>query len=108
MPINRSKAPSATKRASGVIGKSGNSPKYPCGGTPLRRISEVGAIMSSRCNIGKGKERVDIVLDETVKSADATALTRRCGEPPSPQIEMDLVFAGGIAGTPGNGNPVRR
>jgi len=34
----------------------------PCGGTHLRRTGEVGAITLKRRNIGKGKERIEIVL----------------------------------------------
>jgi alanyl-tRNA synthetase len=34
----------------------------PCGGTHLKQTSEVGKIKLKRKNIGKGKERVEIVL----------------------------------------------
>lgn len=36
--------------------------KVPCGGTHLKRTSEVGSILLKRKNIGKGKERVEISL----------------------------------------------
>lgn len=36
----------------------------PCGGTHLKRSGEVGAITLKRNNIGKGKERIEISLDE--------------------------------------------
>jgi Ser-tRNA(Ala) deacylase AlaX len=39
--------------------------KVPCGGTHLKRTSEVGALRLKRKNIGKGKERVEIYLVET-------------------------------------------
>ncbi|WP_303978509.1 alanyl-tRNA editing protein [Dongia mobilis] len=35
----------------------------PCGGTHLRRTGEVGAIALKRRNIGKDKERIEIMLD---------------------------------------------
>lgn len=38
--------------------------RVPCGGTHLKRIGEVGNILLKRNNIGKGKERVEISLDE--------------------------------------------
>lgn len=38
--------------------------EVPCGGTHLRRTGEVGAIALRRHNIGKGKERIEIRLDE--------------------------------------------
>jgi Ser-tRNA(Ala) deacylase AlaX len=38
--------------------------KVPCGGTHLKRTSEVGALRLKRKNIGKGKERVEIYLVE--------------------------------------------
>ena len=34
----------------------------PCGGTHLRRTSEVGPLTLKRRNIGKGKERIEIVV----------------------------------------------
>ena len=36
-----------------------------CGGTHLKRTGEVGKILLKRKNIGKGKERVEIFLNET-------------------------------------------
>ncbi|ELB2821708.1 alanyl-tRNA editing protein [Vibrio alginolyticus] len=36
--------------------------QVPCGGTHLKRTSEVGQIQLKRKNIGKGKERVEITL----------------------------------------------
>jgi Ser-tRNA(Ala) deacylase AlaX len=36
----------------------------PCGGTHLKRTSEVGSVKLKRRNIGKGKERIEITLDE--------------------------------------------
>jgi alanyl-tRNA synthetase len=38
--------------------------KVPCGGTHLKKTGEVGAIRLKRKNIGKGKERVEIYLQE--------------------------------------------
>jgi Ser-tRNA(Ala) deacylase AlaX len=38
--------------------------RVPCGGTHLKRTGEVGAVTLRRRNIGKGKERVEIVLVE--------------------------------------------
>jgi Ser-tRNA(Ala) deacylase AlaX len=38
--------------------------KVPCGGTHLKRTSEVGRIVLARRNIGRGKERIEIYLDE--------------------------------------------
>jgi Ser-tRNA(Ala) deacylase AlaX len=38
--------------------------RVPCGGTHLKRTGEVGAVMLKRRNVGKGKERVEIVLAE--------------------------------------------
>ena len=35
----------------------------PCGGTHLKRTSEVGAIRLKRKNIGKGKERIEVYVD---------------------------------------------
>lgn len=36
----------------------------PCGGTHLKRTGEIGAIELKRKNIGKGKERIEITVDE--------------------------------------------
>jgi Ser-tRNA(Ala) deacylase AlaX len=36
--------------------------RVPCGGTHLKRTGEVGAITLKRRNIGRGKERVEILL----------------------------------------------
>jgi Ser-tRNA(Ala) deacylase AlaX len=36
--------------------------RVPCGGTHLKRTGEVGAVTLKRRNIGKGKERVEILL----------------------------------------------
>jgi Ser-tRNA(Ala) deacylase AlaX len=36
--------------------------RVPCGGTHLKRTGEVGAIALKRRNIGKGKERIEVVL----------------------------------------------
>lgn len=36
--------------------------QVPCGGTHLKRTSEVGKIALKRKNVGKGKERVEITL----------------------------------------------
>jgi len=36
--------------------------QVPCGGTHLKRTSELGAIALKRANLGKGKERVEITL----------------------------------------------
>jgi len=38
--------------------------RVPCGGTHVRRTGEIGAIRLKRNNIGKGKERVEIFLNE--------------------------------------------
>ena len=38
--------------------------KVPCGGTHLKRTGEVGEIKLKRKNVGKGKERIEISLDE--------------------------------------------
>ncbi|POZ63570.1 alanyl-tRNA editing protein [Chromobacterium alticapitis] len=38
--------------------------RVPCGGTHLRRSGEVGPILLKRRNVGKGKERVEIYLQE--------------------------------------------
>ncbi|MFM2479824.1 alanyl-tRNA editing protein [Celerinatantimonas sp. YJH-8] len=37
--------------------------QVPCGGTHLRRTSEIGTIQLKRKNIGKGKERVEITIE---------------------------------------------
>ncbi len=36
--------------------------KVPCGGTHIKRTSEIGAVRFKRNNIGKGKERIEILL----------------------------------------------
>lgn len=36
--------------------------RVPCGGTHVRRSGEVGDVRLRRNNIGKGKERIEIVL----------------------------------------------
>lgn len=38
--------------------------KIPCGGTHVRSTGEVGPVILKRKNPGKGKERIEIVLDE--------------------------------------------
>jgi alanyl-tRNA synthetase len=38
--------------------------RVPCGGTHVRRTGEIGPIRLKRVNIGKGKERVEIYLNE--------------------------------------------
>jgi len=38
--------------------------RVPCGGTHLRRAGEIGAIELKRKNIGKGKERIEIFVDD--------------------------------------------
>jgi alanyl-tRNA synthetase len=38
--------------------------RVPCGGTHVRRTGEIGPIRLKRNNIGKGKERVEIFLEE--------------------------------------------
>ena len=38
--------------------------KVPCGGTHLKRTGEIGAVTLKRKNPGKGKERIEIYLDE--------------------------------------------
>ena len=43
--------------------------QVPCGGTHLKRTSEVGQIQLKRKNIGKGKERVEITLCSQVDRA---------------------------------------
>lgn len=37
----------------------------PCGGTHIRRTGEIGAVKLKRDNIGRGKERVEIFLDDS-------------------------------------------
>ena len=38
--------------------------QVPCGGTHLRRTSEIGKIALKRKNIGRGKERIEVLLDD--------------------------------------------
>ncbi|WP_220127905.1 alanine-tRNA synthetase second additional domain-containing protein [Providencia rettgeri] len=38
--------------------------KVPCGGTHVRSTAEIGTIRLKRVNIGKGKERVEIYLND--------------------------------------------
>ncbi|QFT23021.1 Alanine--tRNA ligase [Pseudomonas sp. THAF187a] len=38
--------------------------RVPCGGTHVRRTGEIGSVRLKRVNIGKGKERVDIYLQD--------------------------------------------
>lgn len=38
--------------------------RVPCGGTHVRRTGEVGSVRLKRNNIGKGKERVEIYLED--------------------------------------------
>lgn len=40
--------------------------KVPCGGTHVRSTGEIGPLRLKRVNLGKGKERVEIYLDEIV------------------------------------------
>ena len=47
--------------------------KVPCGGTHLRRTGEIGAIRLKRKNVGKGKERVEILLCDERNPAGAAA-----------------------------------
>lgn len=37
--------------------------RVPCGGTHIRRTSEVGPVLLRRHNVGRGKERVEITLE---------------------------------------------
>ncbi|MGB7480933.1 MAG: alanyl-tRNA editing protein [Burkholderiaceae bacterium] len=37
--------------------------RVPCGGTHLKRTGEVGALRLKRCNVGRGKERIEIYVD---------------------------------------------
>ena len=39
--------------------------RVPCGGTHLKRTSEIGAATLKRVNIGKGKERIEIRVDDS-------------------------------------------
>lgn len=41
--------------------------RVPCGGTHLRTTGEVGALALKRRNVGKGKERIEILLVEPTK-----------------------------------------
>jgi Ser-tRNA(Ala) deacylase AlaX len=41
--------------------------RVPCGGTHLRTTGEVGALALKRRNVGKGKERIEILLVEPAK-----------------------------------------
>lgn len=41
--------------------------EVPCGGTHLKRTGEVGVIALRRRNIGKGKERIEITLAESLR-----------------------------------------
>ena len=45
--------------------------RVPCGGTHLRRTGEVGTIALRRRNIGKGKERIEIHVDDRPGQGDA-------------------------------------
>ena len=36
--------------------------RVPCGGTHLRRSGEIGAVTLKRCNLGKAKERIEVLL----------------------------------------------
>jgi len=38
--------------------------QVPCGGTHLKRTGEIGKILLKRNNIGKGKERIEICIDD--------------------------------------------
>jgi len=38
--------------------------KMPCGGTHVKRTSEIGKVRLKRKNTGAGKERIEIILDE--------------------------------------------
>ncbi len=50
--------------------------RVPCGGTHVRRTSEVGAIRLRRENIGRGKERVEIFLEDVGERGFHTATSR--------------------------------
>ncbi len=41
-----------------------NFAKVPCGGTHIKKTSEIGEVLLKRNNIGKGKERIEIYLKE--------------------------------------------
>ena len=41
--------------------------QVPCGGTHLKSTSEIGIIALKRNNIGKGKERIEIYLNENIQ-----------------------------------------
>lgn len=43
--------------------------RVPCGGTHLRRTGEVGALQLKRRNIGKGKERIEVLLADGLGDA---------------------------------------
>ena len=38
--------------------------KCPCGGTHVSNTNEIGKVRLKRKNIGKGKERIEIILEE--------------------------------------------
>lgn len=38
--------------------------KVPCGGTHIKRTGEIGSLLLKRNNIGKGKERIEIYLND--------------------------------------------
>lgn len=61
LPITSAFSDAATGRRSWQV--AGFDP-VPCGGTHLKRTGEVGPITLKRRNIGKGKERIEIVLSE--------------------------------------------
>jgi len=44
--------------------KIGGFAKVPCGGTHIKRTGEIGGLLLKRNNIGKGKERIEIYLNE--------------------------------------------
>src|SRR5262249_11459064 len=44
--------------------------RVPCGGTHLRRTGEIGDITLPRRNPGKGKERIEIRVDDRPRPAD--------------------------------------
>ena len=44
--------------------------RVPCGGTHIRRAGEVGSIRLKRDNVGKGKERVNILLAQSNGSTE--------------------------------------
>lgn len=43
-----------------------NFARVPCGGTHIKKTGEIGAIALKRNNIGKGRERIEIILPEQV------------------------------------------